>query len=295
MAVARNRSFVAAAKELFISPSALSETIRQLEEDLGVRLLDRTTRSVEPTAAGEEFYADIAGVLESLDVCVTRMGDLGSARLGRVRVTGVASVLGRLTGPCIAQLLEAKPGISFDVAEDGTENIMSAVLAGTADIGVGAIPANPPLGLHVLPLMKDRYVLVGRKDHEAFKLKRLTLRSVEAWTYASIPFGGEMAKRFDQSLKPTVKVNNFSALIPVLAAGACVSILPYLAAESTMTEQLALRAFENPAYTRSVSLIRREGRTLSPAAQLLWDLMVNSAARLLTLRTAPANRHLVQV
>ncbi|WP_374221227.1 LysR family transcriptional regulator [Variovorax sp. E3] len=295
MAVARNRSFVAAAKELFVSPSALSETIRQVEEDLDIRLLDRTTRSVEPTAAGEEFYADIAAVLESLDACVARMGNLRSARLGRVRITGVASVMSKLAAPCIAQLLGTNPGISFEVAADGTENIMSTVLAGTADIGFGVVPAHVPAGLHVLPLLKDRYVLLARKDHEAHQLKRVTLKSVEGWTYAAISFGEETARSFDQSLHPTIQVDNFAALVPLLDAGACVTVLPYLAAESTMTEKLALRAIEAPAYTRSVSLIRRESRSLSPAAQLLWDLMVSAAPKLVTRGTPPAGRHLVQV
>jgi len=295
VAVARNGSFVSAAKELFVSPPALSETIRQLEEQVGVRLLDRTTRRVERTRAGEEFYADTTRLLGELEVSVRRMRDLGSASRGHVRVTGVASVLSRLTGPCIASLMKSNPGITFEVVEDGTANILSAVLDGTVDIGIGALPPESPSGLHVTPLMKDRYGVVARKGHEVFGAKRLTLASIGRWPYLSIPFGGEIARSLDGSLSPKVRVNNFAALIPMLDAGAGISILPYLAAELTMTPQLAFRALDDTSYTRKVSLIRRQARSLSPAAQLLWDAMVQSAPSFLTLGTPKANRHLLEV
>ncbi len=295
MAVARNRSFVAAAKELFISASALSETIRLLEEDVGVRLLDRTTRSVERTAAGEEFFDDVAKLLDGLDITAKRMSDLGSAKRGLVRVTGVASILSRLTAPCIAQLMAANAGIAFEIVEDGTANVVSTVLDGTADIGICAMPANAPVGLHVSQLMHDRYGVVARKDHEIFKIKQLGPNSVEAWSYLSIPFGGELAQRLDSAISARIRLNNFGALIPLLEAGAGVSILPYLAAEWTMTPMLAFKPFDDAVYTRKVSLIRRQSRSLSPAAQLLWDAMVNSAGNLLQRGIARPNKHLIAV
>lgn len=295
MAVAQNRSFVAAAKALFISQSALSGTIRQLEEDVGIRLLDRTTRSVELTAAGEEFHADVADLLARLDVTVKRMSDLGSARRGLVRVTGVASVLSMLTAPCIARLMAVNSGIAFEIVEDGTSNVISAVLAGTADFAIGAMPESVPDGLRTTPLLQDRYVVMASKDHEIFKLRQLSPEAVRAFTYLSIPFGGGLTEDLDASLDPRVRVNNFGALIPLLEAGAGVSILPYLAAEREKTPQLAFKAFSDPRYVRRVSLVRRQARSLSPAAQLLWDEMIACAPRLLSRRTTPGAARLLTI
>lgn len=293
MAVVRNRSFVAAAKELFITPSALSETIRQLEDAVGVRLLDRTTRSVDTTAAGEEFFADMARTLEALELAVRRMSDFGSAHRGLVRVTGISSVLTRLTVPCVAQLTLSNPGIAFDIVEDGTSKIRSAVLEGSADIGIGVLSGAASDGLHVVPLVSDRFGIVAMKGHAAFKQKNLTVSSLAAWNYIGVPLSGELAQLLESSVIPRVRLNNLGMVLPLLVGTAGVSVFPYLGATRILTKQLAFKAFNSPAYVRHISLIRRQRRSLSPAAQLLWDLMAQSAATLLFAGSEPTNAGMV--
>src|SRR6266700_2877788 len=85
--VARERSFTKAAAKLGVSQSALSHTIRELEERLGLRLLTRTTRSVAPTEAGDRLLRLVGPRLEEIDAELTALGDLRGKPAGTVRIT----------------------------------------------------------------------------------------------------------------------------------------------------------------------------------------------------------------
>src|ERR1700756_1117618 len=87
IAVARERSFTAAAAKLGVSQSALSQTIRQLEERLGVRLLTRTTRSVSPTEAGERWWRMLAPRFEEIEAELKAVSELRENPAGTIRIT----------------------------------------------------------------------------------------------------------------------------------------------------------------------------------------------------------------
>src|SRR3712207_1213065 len=87
LAVARNRSFTRTAAQLGVSASALSQTMRGLEERLGVRLLTRTTRSVAPTEAGERLLATIGPHLEGIEAGLASLSELRDKPAGRIRIT----------------------------------------------------------------------------------------------------------------------------------------------------------------------------------------------------------------
>ena len=286
LVVARCRSFIGASKELFITPSALSESIRQLELTLGVRLFDRTTRSVEITRAGEEFLADTSQVLRMIDASMTRMGELGSAERGMVRVASVPSIHSNLTAPCVAALMKSHPGIRFAVVEDEISGILTSVLEGQVDFGMGVAPDEALNTVQVAPLVSDLYGVIAREDHEAFKLEDLNLEAIGSWNYLGVALGTEMDDRLSRiSVSSRVEVNGFGSMIALLEEGAGVSVLPALAGHRMLTPNLRFRPFRNPVYERHVSLITRPGRSLSPAAQLLWDELLRRAKAL-----GPADR-----
>src|SRR3954453_599020 len=87
LAVARDQSFTRAADRLGITPSALSHTIRALEERLGVRLLARTTRNGAPTEAGERLMRPIAPLFDKITAEVEALGELGDKPRGNIRIT----------------------------------------------------------------------------------------------------------------------------------------------------------------------------------------------------------------
>jgi DNA-binding transcriptional LysR family regulator len=129
--IAVHGSFTRAAEELEVSPSALSQTLRALETRLGVRLLQRTTRSVGLTEAGREFLARIAPALGEIDDAIERMQKLSGRPAGTLRITVPPVAITALIEPYIAEFLRAYPDIHVDVR-------MEAALTDLIDDGLDA-------------------------------------------------------------------------------------------------------------------------------------------------------------
>ena len=126
-AVARTRSFRRAARELNLSPSSLSERLRALETRLGARLLNRTTRSVSPTEAGEALLARLAPALAEISEAVDQAGRLAATPSGRLRINapGPAAVL--VLAPLLADFIAAHPRLTVELTvEDSLIDIVEA-------------------------------------------------------------------------------------------------------------------------------------------------------------------------
>jgi DNA-binding transcriptional LysR family regulator len=118
VAVARERSFTAAAAKLNVSQSALSHTIRELEERLGVRLLTRTTRSVSATTAGERLLRSIGPRLDEIDNEVAAVRELRDKPAGTIRITATEFAIDTLLLPKLAPLLKEYPAIEVEMIVD---------------------------------------------------------------------------------------------------------------------------------------------------------------------------------
>lgn len=125
LAVAREQSFTRAAARLDITPSALSHTIRALEERLGVRLLARTTRNVAPTEAGERLMRSIAPLFDQITAEVEALGALREKPAGTIRITCSDDAIELYLRPVLASFLESYPDITLEIFVDyGFTNIV---------------------------------------------------------------------------------------------------------------------------------------------------------------------------
>ncbi|TKD47341.1 MAG: LysR family transcriptional regulator [Mesorhizobium sp.] len=133
IAVARERSFTRAAAQLGVSPSALSQTMRALEERLGVRLLTRTTRSVAPTDAGERLIATVAPHLEEIETGLAALSELRDKPAGTIRITAVDHAAETILWPSLAKFLAEYPDIHVDLIVDNT---LRDIVAERFDAGI---------------------------------------------------------------------------------------------------------------------------------------------------------------
>src|SRR3954467_10109794 len=118
VAVARERSFTNAAVKLGVSQSALSHTIRDLEERLGVRLLSRTTRSVSPTEAGERLLHSIGPRFDKIEGEVPAVTELRQKPAGTIRITATENATETILIPKLAPLLREYPDIKVEIVVD---------------------------------------------------------------------------------------------------------------------------------------------------------------------------------
>jgi len=133
MAVVERRSFVRAADHLGLSASALSQTIRQLETRLGVRLLNRTTRSVAPTAAGARLHERLAPLVQDMDTAVAEaVASMGRAA-GTLRINTLGMAAKQLIAPRLGRFHAAYPDVVLDIVVD---EHLSDIVAGGFDAGI---------------------------------------------------------------------------------------------------------------------------------------------------------------
>lgn len=118
IAVARERSFTRAAAQLDVSPSALSHTIRRLEERLGVRLLTRTTRNVAPTEAGERLLRSVGPHFDEIEAGIAALSELRDKPAGTIRITTGMHAAKTILWPALARILGDYPDIKAEISVD---------------------------------------------------------------------------------------------------------------------------------------------------------------------------------
>ena len=133
--VAERCSFAKAAVQLGISRSRLSETIRELEDRLGVRLLNRTTRSVAPTAAGERLLAQIRPLLDDFDAAFDSINAFRDKPAGLLRLTVPPPVASFMLAPLLSHFLDEYPAIDLEISVDGA---LTDIVADRFDAGMRA-------------------------------------------------------------------------------------------------------------------------------------------------------------
>jgi len=171
LAVARERSFTKAAAKLGLSQSALSHTMRALEERLGVRLLTRTTRSVAPTEAGERLLRGIGPRIDEIEAELTALRELRAKPAGTIRITATEFAIDTILLPKLAPLLRDYPDIKVEIVIDYG---LTDIVAERYDAGVrlGEQVAHDMIAVRVGPDM--RMAVVGspgyfRRRHEPKK------------------------------------------------------------------------------------------------------------------------------
>src|SRR5829696_8700765 len=162
VAVARERSFTRAAKKLGVSQSALSHTMRDLEERLGMRLLTRTTRSVAPTQAGERLLRSIGPRLEEIEAELEAVTELREKPAGTIRITATENATETLLLPKLAPLLREYADIKVEIIIDYG---LADIVAQRFDAGVrsGEQVAKDMIAIRIGPDM--RMAVVGAPSY----------------------------------------------------------------------------------------------------------------------------------
>lgn len=132
-AVVERNSFVRAAEHLGLSPSALSQTIRQLEGRIGTRLLNRTTRSVAPTASGEMLYSRIAPLFREMEAAVAETSEAAGQTTGTLRINTLGIAARTIIAPRLSRFHQAYPDVALDIVVD---DALADIVVGRFDAGI---------------------------------------------------------------------------------------------------------------------------------------------------------------
>jgi LysR family carnitine catabolism transcriptional activator len=283
LAVARLGHFTRAAAALHVSQPALTVQIKQLEQALGVRLFDRNNRSVALTQAGRDLVAPLERI--SLDVAsiVRHARDLSAHRHGVITVAALPSVAASLLPRTIRALSESHQGIVVRVRDAVASRVLDLVKSGDVDLGIGSLIRPDPEITHER-LFTDRLCAFAPVNHALARGRggQVRLRDLGAWPLILTGQDTSVRQIIERTLaterlpvQVAQEATYMTTAIGMVQAGLGIAILPESASALTPEPGTRLRALaiKDPVLTRDIGLLTRTGRSLSPAAQRLVEVL----------------------
>jgi len=272
--VADLRSFRQAADELHLSPPALSRRIERLEERVGARLLERTSRSVRLSVVGEAFVERVRSVLEDLDDAVLGVNELSSGHSGRLTVAAVPSAACGFVPQALSRLTQRYPGIRLRLLDGSLQATALAVLGGQADVGIGFHDSAIP-GLHAELLGEEPYLLSLPPGHRWAGRRTIRLQELGDEPVLSLAASSGNRALLDQqlaragiALQVTHEAAHIWALIGMVKAGLGCALVPAMALRSAPAGVTAVALRGSPLH-RKIALLTPVERRLTPLAQRL--------------------------
>ena len=281
LAVARERSFTKAAAQLGVSQSALSHTIRGLEARLGLRLLNRTTRSVSPTEAGERLLLTVGRRFEEIDAELEALAELRDKPAGTIRITATENAADTILLPKLAKLLRDYPDIKVEIVIDYG---LTDIVAQRYDAGVrsGEQVAKDMIAVRIGPDM--RMAVVGAPayfakrsapkkpqdltDHSCINLRLPTHGGLYAWEFE------KGARELKVRVEGQLVLNGATQILNAALAGFGLAYVPEDLAQPHLDKGLLKRALEDwcPPFS-GYHLYYPSRRQSSPAFALLVDAL----------------------
>jgi DNA-binding transcriptional LysR family regulator len=280
--VGEQRSFAAAAKKLHLSQPALSRRIAHLEDTLGVRLFDRTTRSVALTLLGRKFMDEMHGLVDDIDRTVESLQGAAQLESGDVTIGCVFSAVHHFLPSVIRQFREKHPRVLVRIVEEGADEVLACVKQGEADFALNYIGMQDP-EVEFTPLLKEPYVLACLKSHALARRRSVRWEELANYPHARVSHASRNRLFIDQALadlpplpQPVCEVRHVSTLIGLVENGLGVAVVPRLALPPPPSTVVGVK-LEKPAISRTIGIVRRAGRSLSPSAEALVKLLTQAS------------------
>jgi DNA-binding transcriptional LysR family regulator len=285
VAVADLGAFGKAALQLHLSAPALSRRIDKLEEALGVRLFERTTRRVDLTTVGRSFAQRARHVLNELESSLLGTRDLAQRLAGQVTIACVPSAVAYFLPDVIREYHRRFPGIRVRLTDEASSDILLAVARGEADFGLTYIGSQEP-DVEFRPVLKDPFVVACARGHPLARQRKVSWSQLAKHEYMTLAQGSGNRTLIDLALADAghspqwfCEVHHVPALISLIEAGLGVAVVPRLAMPPASHANLVSIPLVEPAVSRTLGIIRRRGRPLPAAAQQFHDLLVGMHAK----------------
>jgi LysR family transcriptional regulator, transcription activator of glutamate synthase operon len=270
-AVARHRHFTRAAAELHVGQPAVSQHVRRLEDELGVRLLSRTTRSVELTEAGRLLLDRCERALGELDAGLAELAELRGLVRGRLSIGAMQYLEPYDLAAALATFHELHPAIDIRVVEEVAQSMLGAVLADQLDVAFVPIEEGLPPGLSAELLFEDELVLVVAHGHPLAGRSQVRVEALRDEPFVFLRVGTGLRRAVEVAARGAgfepqarFETNELSRVLALVGRGLGVSAVSRTVAEAAAEEVVAISL--RPALRRQVGLVWRAGRHRTPAA-----------------------------
>lgn len=189
VAVAEEANFTRAAARVHVSQSGISAQIRQLENDLGAPLFDRSTRVAALTVAGEAALAHARAALAAARAVRDAVDDVNRLLRGRLEVGMVTACTVTPLFDALSSFHRAHPGVDVSLKEDNSDRLVDNVRAGAVDLALVGVAGAAPAGLHSFTVVRERLVAAVPDNHPLAQLSSVTLADVCTHPLVTLPTG----------------------------------------------------------------------------------------------------------
>jgi len=284
LTVVETRSFRHAAERLHISQPAVSARVSNLEAILGVRLLNRTTRSVTLTREGERLVAAASRTLAELHSLADQLREEAALQRGRVVLGALPSMAATLLPPALAAFRKRFPGVSVELYDSYVGRVLEYLTSGQVDLAVMShVP--PQRGLSFTPLFRDECLIVVPRGHPLSRRRAVTLAEVGAYPLI-LPARGTGFRetveaafvRADAPMRGVHEAFNLSTLLGLAEAGFGITFVPSIFAAKLDLSRCRTLHVKGPPMSRDIGIVVVRGRSLSPAAEALSDFLKENLA-----------------
>ncbi|MBH1922004.1 LysR family transcriptional regulator [Serratia surfactantfaciens] len=285
VAIARHGSFSRAGEAIGLTQSAVSHSVKELEAEVGVRLLDRTTREVVLTDAGLRLANRVERLLDELQAAVLDARSFGVQRSGTVRVATSQTISAHLMPQCIAAGEREYPEIRIMLRDQAQQQVLHSVRNAEVDFGIVVDPVQA-VDLECEAVLHEPFLLLCRDDHpfaaqqavhwSALNGCRLVLQD---YASGSRPLIDSALRQQGVEAQVVQEIGHPATLFPMVAEGIGISIFPALALPLPEGGRLRVRRLV-PEINRALMLVRRKNRSLTPAAEAIWQVARQQAALL---------------
>lgn len=282
--VAATHNFSRTGDAVGLTQPAVSRSITELESQLGLKLLNRTTREVTLTEAGHSLAARLPRVLEDLDNTLLEVQGMATHRRGRVRVASSPTLSANLMPDCIAHCQKTLPGLEMVLLDRIQSAVLASVLSGEVDFGVVIDPGDRE-ALECETILTEPFCLACPPGHRLARKRQVRWADLAGESLVLLDHASGSRRLIDRALAEhavqcTVaqEVGHPTTIFRMLDAGLGISVIPTLAVPPEGLARLVVRPLV-PRVDRDIVLVHRHNRALSPVAQAAWDLVKAVAAK----------------
>lgn len=279
LAVADTEHFTRAADDLHVSQPALSQQVRQLEEELGTPLFDRVGRRVRLTRAGETFRTHARRILAEVTEAHSALQELDALERGLLTVGAVQTVNAYLIPPAVSKFRKAYPGIAVRVEELAADDVERGVLEGRLDLGLTFVPAREA-GLAAEALFEEELVLVTGARHRLARRRTVDVSILDGEPLVLLPQTYCTRRVIDAALQTArvqprvaVEMNSIEGILRMVRSSSGATIVPELAAGISSSLGLKVVRLANPTPRRTVGIVSAMGAHRSAASRELVTLL----------------------
>ena len=271
--IARLQSFTKAAEQVHLSQAGLSMMVKELEEQLGGRLFDRTTRSVALTEAGRRFQPVAARVLGDLEAVGATLGEARERAVGTLRIAATPLVSASLLPAVFRRFAVSHPDVAMQLVDAELGEVRRRVLDGESDVGLGFF-FKPAAGVVRTPLFRFRLMRVSPPDGQ-----RVGLEASVAWSTLAharligLPPGNPIQALIESHLAAIGRahedrpaVNFFGTLIGMVEAGLGTAVMPSFALADCLRHKVRVAMLTKPACAIDLYCATRRGAAIKPMA-----------------------------